>query len=86
MSGQIINFGKADPVLTVNFGYGTTITKSVKITLKKSEMCNNKVLSTLWAQEKVNELKMFSEMNKDELVALGKQYGVKKQTNKQTNF
>lgn len=80
VNGDVIISGKlsgnkADVIL--NFGFGTTIKHTEKITLNASSQtikCN--MLPRLWAQKKIAELDMRYKTNKDAITELGKQFSI----------
>ncbi|MBI3259997.1 MAG: DUF2135 domain-containing protein [Ignavibacteriae bacterium] len=74
ISGKISG-NKADIIL--NFGFGTTIKHSEKVTLDASlQTIKSNMLPQLWAQKKIAELDMRHKTNKDEITELGKQFSI----------
>jgi len=63
--------------ITLNFGFGNKIHKSVKVKLDKSGILSNtNLVSRVWAQKKIAELDMMYEKNNDEIINLGKKYSI----------
>ena len=74
ISGKLSG-NKADIIL--NFGIGTTIKHTEKITLNASTQTSNRnMLPRLWAQKKIAELDMRYKTNKDAITELGKQFSI----------
>jgi tetratricopeptide (TPR) repeat protein len=72
--GKLIN-DNADIIL--NFGFGSTITYTEKITLNSSlQSVNISMLPQLWAQKKIAELDMRYKSNKNTITELGKQFAI----------
>lgn len=66
---------RADIIL--NFGFGTTIKHTEKITLDAtSQTIKSGMLPQLWAQKKIAELDMRYKTNKDAITELGKQFSI----------
>ncbi len=74
LSGQI----KAkNTEITLNFGFGTKIHKSVKVKLEVENINENSdMIQRLWAQKKIAELDMLFERNKEQISKLGKKYTI----------
>jgi len=63
--------------ITLNFGFGSKVLKSVKIHLSKSDIITeSNLIGRVWAEKKIAELDMLHEKNKDEITALGKKYTI----------
>jgi len=63
--------------ITLNFGFGGKIHRSVKVKLdKKQVMTDNNLVSRIWAQKKIVELDMLYEKNKEEIMAIGKKHSI----------
>lgn len=74
LAGQLLS-DKA--LITLNFGFGNKIHKSVKVQLDKKEiLTESNLVSRIWAQKKIAELDMLYEKNKDEILNLGKKYSI----------
>jgi tetratricopeptide (TPR) repeat protein len=66
-----------DATLTLQFGYGTTVTTEKTITLDYSKQVMEQVnLPRTWAQQKIAELDIQYQVNKEMITWLGKQYGL----------
>ncbi|MCP4213982.1 MAG: DUF2135 domain-containing protein [bacterium] len=63
-------------VVTLNYGRGTKILKRVSFRLSRKQAKTGNILRTFWAQEKVRVLALFPEINKKELLKMGKAYGL----------
>lgn len=63
--------------ITLNFGYGNKVFKSVKVRLnKKNIIIENNLIQHIWACKKLEDLDMMYEKNKDEITDLGKKYNI----------
>ncbi|MDR2086349.1 MAG: DUF2135 domain-containing protein [Dysgonamonadaceae bacterium] len=62
--------------LTLLFGYGNRTEKRMTVSLKTKEAMKQGNIYRIWAQKKINELDMRYEQNKEELTALGQQFGI----------
>jgi tetratricopeptide (TPR) repeat protein len=60
--------------ITLNFGYGTTITQSRAYTLRQADAAREGLVPRQWAQMKVAELAIFPEKNHDALLSLGREF------------
>ncbi|MDR2841213.1 MAG: DUF2135 domain-containing protein [Paludibacter sp.] len=70
----ILNGNQAN--LTLRFGYGNKIEERITVKLNSKEAQKQGNVHRIWAQKKINELDMRYEKNKDELTALGQQFGI----------
>jgi len=61
--------------ISLDFGYGNEITKTVIIDLTKTNVTNDKV-KRIWAQKKLNELELKSKENKAQIKKLGLDYSL----------
>lgn len=62
--------------LVMRFGYRGEPEQRVAVTLRRSEASDTGLVPRFWAQQKVNELALFEELNKDELLSIGRRYGL----------
>ncbi len=63
--------------ITLNFGFGNKVYKSIKVELDKSEIFSEtNLVQRIWAQKKIAELDMLYEKNKEEIINLGKKYSI----------
>jgi hypothetical protein len=62
--------------LTLLFGFGNTIEKRFNIRLDANEAVHHENVYKFWAQKKIAELDLNYEKNRDELTALGRQFGI----------
>lgn len=63
--------------ITLEFGYGNTITEEKTIALNSKGFTNNDIdVHKLWAQKKIQELDLEYEKNKDEIMELSQQFGI----------
>ncbi len=63
--------------LTLNFGYGSTITRRETIDLDRGKYTvNSGIIPSIWAQKKLTELDKRYELNKEEITALGKEFSI----------
>ena len=66
-----------EATLTLNYGVGTTITTSTKLTLKRdAATASSGLVSRFWAQQKVADLSALPDKNADELLALGRSFNM----------
>jgi len=74
IAGQLKN---NETEITLNFGFGNKVHKSIKIKLDKSEILSEtNLVSRIWAQKKIAELDMLYEKNKEEIINLGKKHSI----------
>ena len=66
---------KNGDTVTLNFGFGNTITQSVVIKIEASET-KNKMAQRIWAQNKVSALETDAKANKSEIIQLGTTYSL----------
>lgn len=67
--------GKAK--LTLNFGFGTEIIKSIPLSIEASkDTTTSGIAERMWAVKKINELDMLYEKNKTGISEVGKKYGI----------
>lgn len=67
----------ANTSITLQFGYGNTVTEEKNVTLDASRSENNEInVHKLWAQKKITELDLNYQQNKDEIVELSQQFGI----------
>lgn len=67
--------GKAK--LTLNFGFGTEIVKSIPLSVEVSkDTTTSGIAERMWAAKKINELDMLYEKNKTGISEVGKKYGI----------
>lgn len=62
--------------IRVDLGVGATHVASFTFDLSATDTAHGTTLATLWAQRRVQELAAFPKQNRDELVALGRRYGL----------
>ena len=63
--------------ITLQFGYGNTVTEQETITLDANRFNNNEInVHKLWAQKKIAELDLNYAKNKDEIIELAQQFGI----------
>ncbi len=64
-------------MITLQFGYGNTVTGRETITLDANRFTNNEInVHKIWAQKKIAELDLDYEKNKDEIFELAQQFGI----------
>jgi len=77
--GRFVICGKLkhkEAVLTLNYGFGTTITDSVTVKLSQENVGPTAgIIARQWAQKKVEALSVFVEKNKKEINAIGRNFG-----------
>ena len=74
IAGQLKN---NEAEITLNFGFGNKVHKSIKIKLDKSEILSEtNLVSRIWAQKKIAELDMLYEKNKEEIINIGKKHSI----------
>ncbi|KAL6071595.1 VIT domain-containing protein [Balamuthia mandrillaris] len=65
-----------EATLTLNYGFGNTVTKSVTVKLSAKDIGPSKsLISRQWAQRKVTALSMFADNHKKEIMELGRTFG-----------
>jgi tetratricopeptide (TPR) repeat protein len=62
--------------LTLLFGFRDTVVKRIKVKLDAKNIRGNVDVRKLWAQKKITELELYHEKNRDELIELGRQFGI----------
>jgi tetratricopeptide (TPR) repeat protein len=62
--------------ITLKYGFGSEVLKSSTFTLNKKEAKKSKLLSILWAKNVIDDLSIFSEENKDQLLEIGRKYSL----------
>lgn len=62
--------------IILHYGYGSKVTKSTKILLNKKEAVKTNLVGIAWAQRYINELSVFPEKNREEIVVLGRQFSL----------
>eukprot|EP01080_Neovahlkampfia_damariscottae_P001486 gene1486-12103_t len=65
-----------DTKITLNYGVGNKVLKSTTLELKSKNARKSKILSILWAKSCIDELSVFSEENKDQLLEIGRKYSL----------
>jgi tetratricopeptide (TPR) repeat protein len=74
VAGILGNFGNS---ITLQFGYGNTVTSEQTIVLTADQQQLNGInVSRVWAQKKIAEMDILYEENKDDISALSKQFGI----------
>lgn len=63
-------------IITLNFGFGTTIVNSENVTISADKVVNTGIIRRVWAEKKLADLNFNEDENKDEITQLGKDYGV----------
>ncbi|RPH75921.1 trypsin [bacterium] len=63
-------------ILKINFGFGTTITSSLKVILTSDHAADPKLLSRIWAQKVITGLSMDEKKNEKQITAIGKEFGI----------
>jgi tetratricopeptide (TPR) repeat protein len=66
---------KNGDTITLLFGYGTTVTKKIKIKIDTKGQSSDKI-KFIWAQKKINSLVTEKEKNKDEIIKTSKKYQI----------
>ena len=67
---------KKEAVITLNFGYGNTVEKTVKVNLKLNETVTSSHVARQWASMKIDSLSADYEGNKQEITELAKKFGI----------
>lgn len=70
-AGKIVKNG----ILTINYGFGNKVTRSVKFQINKTNQTGFNI-KRIWATKKINELEMQYSKNKDEITKTGKEYSI----------
>lgn len=67
----------ASSTITLQFGYGNTVSELATITLDASKFQNKEInVHKIWAQKKIAELDMNYDKNKNEIIELAQQFGI----------
>jgi hypothetical protein len=67
---------KDETDITLNFGVAGRILKRITVKISKRDADAGKLLQTFWAQKKIADLVVFARQNRDELIRIGKKYGL----------
>ncbi|HEX2396071.1 MAG TPA: VIT and VWA domain-containing protein, partial [Bacteroidales bacterium] len=67
--------GKTATVV-LNFGFGSTVFSSSRITIHADNSTDADILRRLWAEKKIAELSLNSDKNKPEITKTGKEFGI----------
>ena len=62
--------------MTLLFGYGNNVTAKISVNLDSKNAPSQGNVYRMWAQKKLNELDMLYDKNKDDINALGLQFGI----------
>jgi tetratricopeptide (TPR) repeat protein len=62
--------------IVLQFGYGTKVTMTKKVSLSKQQQAEGLDLARTWAQKKIAELEISYDRNKESINKLGTKYGV----------
>ncbi|MDR2039313.1 MAG: DUF2135 domain-containing protein [Bacteroidales bacterium] len=62
--------------ITLLFGYGSKVETRMKVKLQSGDALTQGNVYRVWAQKKINELDLCYEKNKEELTAIGQQFGI----------
>lgn len=73
LSGRLLT---EQATLVMRFGYRGGVEQRIPVILRRSEASDTGLVPRFWAQQKVNELALFEELNKDELLSIGRRYGL----------
>lgn len=65
-----------EATLTVHWGFGNTPLSTTELRLKKTDSVKTGLFPRFWAQKKINQLAVFPDKNKEELVRLGRRFGL----------
>lgn len=60
--------------ITLKFGYGDRVTQQLTYILKKANASTTNLIPRYWAQQKIADLMVFPDHNKNELIALGRAF------------
>lgn len=66
---------KNGDIITLLFGYGTTVTKKIKIKIDTKGQSSDKI-KFIWAQKKINSLAIEKEKYKDEIIKTSEKYQI----------
>lgn len=76
------NFSLAGKLLTkeakivLNFGYGNKIMHTEEVALSQTNKTSTGLIERIWAQKKINELKLQYDENREKVTSLGKKYSI----------
>ncbi|HNW71288.1 MAG TPA: VIT domain-containing protein [Bacteroidales bacterium] len=67
---------KPGAAITLNFGYGNTITSSEVISIPQDSLPTNGIVERIWAQKKIKDLQVDFKNNDAEITQTGKKYSI----------
>jgi len=69
-------FSKSDVSIKLNFGFGDKILHTETVRIKVDNENQSKMIRSIWAQKKLSYLDVMHKQNEEQIVTLGKEYGL----------